>query len=672
MAQKTCIVTPDIIGPIKNGGIGTACYWLARFLAQSGFPVTVLYTGPLPSPLFPEVQAKYAADHIDFLSLSEFENPNYKYHGIDYHGEISERIYAFLKNQSFDVIHFQDWQGNGFSPIQAKRMGLAFETTTLVVAVHSPSLWQNEGMKIWPRSPMSDYKLDYMEKYAIEHADSVWAPSDAMFRWLEAHQIVPRGGKKLIRYLSHLEERPELPRDYTAKDPSHLVFFGRLETRKGLELFTSAINQILRQKKEHGISRITFLGKVGTVQNDANAVYYLNQMADKWKATGIDWKVVDTMDAFQAIRYIRKTGAIAVLPSLSDNYPYTVLECIENQIPCLASSVGGIPEMLSPEVIFDPNVDSFCAALLDRDARTRQMRSPYSNEQTKADWLAYSAELEPKAPAIEMTAVVGEPRVSVCVSYHNYGVYLPQLLASLEQNDYRNFEVIAVDDGSTDLASIQVFDDQQKKYAPRGWKFARHANQGPGATRNAAAALASGEHLIFMDADNVATEKMISTFVKALLQSGADALTCIARVFKGDDAPTLESPVVYLYRPVGPVLEIGMIENVFGDTNAIVRKAVFDQLGGFRTDKSTNCEDWEFLALLALRGYKIDVLPEQLFFYRYHEKGFSKRTNAVENQKRVVNAFLEHADRIDLKQLLHRVLVPFYFAQKAAVEDKTS
>jgi O-antigen biosynthesis protein len=670
MAKKICIVTPDIIGPIKNGGIGTACYWLARFLAQSGFEVTVLYTGPLPSTLFPEVQAKYAADHIDFLSLSEFENPNYKYHGIEYHGEISERIYAFLKKQSFDVIHFQDWQGNGFAPIQAKKMGLAFDQTVLVVGVHSPSLWQHEGMKIWPASPMSDYKLDYMEKYAIENADSVWAPSEAMFRWLDAHGIVPKGEKKLIRYLSHVEERPEQVRDYTAKDPSHLVFFGRLETRKGLELFTNAINQLLQSKKEHGIGRITFLGKVGTVQNDANAVYYLNQMAGTWKANGIEWKVVDTMDAFQAIRYIKKTGAIAVLPSLSDNYPYTVLECIENQIPCLASSVGGIPEMLSPEVIFDPTVDSLCDALYNRDARTRQMRSPYSNEQAKADWLAYSNSLEAKQP-VSGTATT-EPRVSVCVSYHNYGVYLPQLLASLERNDYPNFEVIVVDDGSTDPFSIQVFDEQQKKFSSCGWKFARHANQGPGATRNAAASLASGEHLIFMDADNVATEKMISTFVKSLIKSGADALTCIARVFKGDDVPNQDTPVDYLYRPLGPVLEIGMIENVFGDTNAIVRKTVFDELGGFGTDKSTNCEDWEFLALVALRGHTIDVLPEQLFFYRYHEKGFSKRTNAVENQKRVVNAFLKHADKIDLKQMLHRVLVPFYFSQKASVEDKVS
>ena len=37
----------------------------------------------------------------------------------DHYGEISEQVYAFLKGQLFDVVHFQDWQGNGFASIQA-------------------------------------------------------------------------------------------------------------------------------------------------------------------------------------------------------------------------------------------------------------------------------------------------------------------------------------------------------------------------------------------------------------------------------------------------------------------------------------------------------------------------------------------------------------------------
>lgn len=664
MAKKICIVTPDIVGPMKNGGIGTACYWLARFLAQNGYRVTALYTGPFENGTFTEVRAKYAEDHIDFVALGELKAAKNAYYGIEHYGEISEQVYAFLKGQLFDVVHFQDWQANGFSSIQAKVMGVAFGRTKLVVGVHSPRLWEQEGMRMWPREPITDFKRDYMEKYAIEHADAVWAPSEALLRWLGDHQIVPKGKTRVIRCLIRLDKQDGAPPSYQAKDPSHLAFFGRLETRKGLELFSNALTKVLESGKEHGIKRVTFLGKIGTVQNGVNAIYYLNQLSEKWKARGVEWKVVDNYDAFQAIRYIQKIGAIAIMPSLLDNYPYTVLECLENGIPCLASAVGGIPEMLSPEVVFEPTVDALCEALVQREERTKKMRGLYSNEQTKQDWLEYSEALE--AEANPVAVATGDPRVSICVAYYNYGRYLPHLMKSLQENDYRNFEVIVVNDGSTDSASVEVFQQLQKELSPRGWKFITQQNQGIGATRNFAASQATGEHLIFMDADNVATKKMISTFVKALAKSGADALTCMARVFKGHEYPDEKTEVFYVYRPIGPALEMAMLENVFGDANAIVRKKVFDAIGGFKTDRSTSYEDWEFFALLALQGHKIDVIPEQLFYYRHLGEGFSRTTNLMQNQNRVLRAFLAHQDKIDLKKMMQQLLIPLYYAKQPA------
>ena len=44
-AVGICIVTPDVVGPVKNGGIGTACYHFARVLAEGGRKVSVLFTG---------------------------------------------------------------------------------------------------------------------------------------------------------------------------------------------------------------------------------------------------------------------------------------------------------------------------------------------------------------------------------------------------------------------------------------------------------------------------------------------------------------------------------------------------------------------------------------------------------------------------------------------------
>jgi hypothetical protein len=153
---------------------------------------------------------------------------------------------------------------------------------------------------------------------------------------------------------------------------------------------------------------------------------------------------------------------------------------------------------------------------------------------------------------------------------------------------------------------------------------------------------------------------MISTFVRGITTSGADALTCIATVFQSEDYPTKDTEIYYIYRPTGPILELGMMENVFGDANAIIRKTAFEGIKGFRTDRSTSYEDWEFFALLALNGYKLDVIPEQLFYYRHQGEGFSRVTSMVQNQQRVLRAYYAHARKIDLEKLINNFVVPLF------------
>jgi O-antigen biosynthesis protein len=665
MPKKICIVSPDFVGPMKNGGIGTACYWLSRFLAQNNYQVTALYTGPFASGTYAEARQRYAEHHVDFQALSEIKSRKYEYFGMEGHGQLSERVYEYLKQQNFDVIHFQDWQGNGFSSIQAKTVGVAFAKTRLVVGVHSPLLWEREGMRIWSPDPVGDCRRDYMEKYAIEHADAVWAPSQAMLGWLRAHKINPAGQPRVIPYLVQLDESEDKPVSYEVRDPSHLVFFGRQETRKGVEIFAAAVNKLVNSGQRHGIKRITFLGKVGSVQNGKNAVQYLTPVAAKWNDAGIDWKVIDTYDAFQALRYIQKTGAVAVMPSLLDNYPYTVLECIRNGVPCLASAVGGIPEMLPAEVLFEPNANSLAEAMADRVNRIKHMRGMYSPGDVKRQWLEFSAELA--APMESTAPAPATPRVSICVAYYNYGAYLPHLMRSLKENDYPNFEVVVVNDGSTDPESVRVFEALKEELSPRGWKFLTQANQGIGATRNFAAKNADGEFLVFMDADNVAASRMISLFVQGMITSGADALTCIGTVFKGDVYPDEQTPVFYLYRPLGPVMEMAMMENVFGDANAIIRRSAFEAVGGYKVDRSTSYEDWELFALLALQDFKLDVVPEQLFYYRHLAEGFSRTTSLVQNQRRVLRAFLQHPEKVDLERLYASLLIPLFYAKQQIV-----
>ncbi len=108
---------------------------------------------------------------------------------------------------------------------------------------------------------------------------------------------------------------------------------------------------------------------------------------------------------------------------------------------------------------------------------------------------------------------VPEPKVSVCVTHFNQEKHLSQLLPSIAANDYPAFGVVIVDDASTDPQSLIYFEELSRQYPEPRWRFLKNdRNLGPAATRNVAASHATGDYLIFMDGDNVATPTMISDF----------------------------------------------------------------------------------------------------------------------------------------------------------------
>src|SRR5262249_31650262 len=125
---------------------------------------------------------------------------------------------------------------------------------------------------------------------------------------------------------------------------SELVFFGRLETRKGIELFCDALDRVAKTPVPQNL-KVTFLGKPATVSGrDSQA--YIRERAQKWP-----WQIsiIGDLDQPGAMRYLKQPGRLAVIPSLLENSPYTVLECLGSGIPFLASRVGGIPELVAQE-----------------------------------------------------------------------------------------------------------------------------------------------------------------------------------------------------------------------------------------------------------------------------------------------------------------------------------
>jgi GT2 family glycosyltransferase len=231
-----------------------------------------------------------------------------------------------------------------------------------------------------------------------------------------------------------------------------------------------------------------------------------------------------------------------------------------------------------------------------------------------------------------------KPLVTVAIAHHNLGRYFPDTLATIAAQTYPHIELVAIDDGSTDVASVEVFEAMRAKYP--GWQFHRQANAGIGATRNRCLELACGEFFVPVDADNLAKPDMIAKFVTGMLRNpDLAAMSCYFLAFDVD-APTLvPDQFLYALRPVGGPHALAGIRNVYGDANAIFRTAALRSVGGYGTDRGTSCEDWECFVKLVHAGHRLGVVPDHLFYYRHRPGGFSRSTNWFANHQRVLRQF---------------------------------
>ncbi len=631
--MRVCIVTADITGPIRNGGIGSAYYSLARLLADAGHDVTVLYTLGAHSEQqrISHWVRKYRSWNITFVPLPTPAGPELK-GGV--HVRTAWSVYAWLKDRAFDVVHFHEWRGIGFYALHARRQGLCLQNAVTVVGSHSPSLWHKEGMNELPNG-VDDVELDFLERESVAMADVLWSPSRHMIQWMEAHGWQLPKRRFLHQYVMR-ERAAVTPR--TRHAIRELCFFGRLETRKGLDLFCAAVNRLVGR----GVvpERITFLGKVATVDG-VDSGEYISRQASGWP---MPWQVISTLDRNGAMDYLRGEGRLAVLPSRLDNLPYTVLECLGARVPFVASTIGGIPEMVRAEdregVLFALRPDALADVLASALQRgLKPARFAVAPERTDRGWLTFHHALMREARRARPRRIRRQPLVSVCITHHERPALLAQALESVRRQTYSRFEVIVVDDGSERKDTLAALAALEPEFEQKGWSIIRQPNRYPGAARNAAARRARGEYLVFMDDDNCAKPQELETFVRAAQASGADIVTCFLDVFRGA-APPRGKPL-HRWSFIGGSLGVGLMRNCFGDTNSLIRADVYRALGGMTEDYGVGCEDWEFFAKAAVKGHTIAVVPEALVWYRASATGVQNTTPSHANRLRALRPYMD-------------------------------
>ncbi|MDP2208916.1 MAG: glycosyltransferase [Bacteroidota bacterium] len=203
------------------------------------------------------------------------------------------------------------------------------------------------------------------------------------------------------------------------------------------------------------------------------------------------------------------------------------------------------------------------------------------------------------------------PKVSVIIPCYNYGRYLTDAVESVVQQTYQDFEIIIVNDGSTDETEY-VAESLVKKYHNYRIVLINQENSGkPAISRNIGIAASKGQYILCLDADDKIASTMIEECLKVLENNPKFYIAYTDRL-DFDGVEEIVQAGDYNFDKLKYENHISYC--------AMYRREVWEQVGGYRSNV-TGCEDWDFWVAAGARGFKGYHISKPLFKYRRHDTG---------------------------------------------------
>lgn len=200
--------------------------------------------------------------------------------------------------------------------------------------------------------------------------------------------------------------------------------------------------------------------------------------------------------------------------------------------------------------------------------------------------------------------------VTCIIPVHNGELYLAQALSSIARQTYPAIEIVVVDDGSIDETRRIVED------FGHGVRYHYQSNAGPAAARNKGIALARGEYLAFLDADDVWLESKIDAQMGILLQDPAvDFCVCHLQNFWEPELAH-EAGQYKEHRLSAPIA-------TYTSVALCARRSAFERVGLYNVDLPHGMDiDWFLRARRA--GSNAFMLPDVLVHRRLHPTNRSR------------------------------------------------
>jgi glycosyltransferase involved in cell wall biosynthesis len=214
---------------------------------------------------------------------------------------------------------------------------------------------------------------------------------------------------------------------------------------------------------------------------------------------------------------------------------------------------------------------------------------------------------------------VDQGKVSIVVTCYNYGKYISDCLNSILKQKYQNYEVVIIDDGSTDNTEkvVSPYLENQKI------KYCKQENMGQAGAKNNGIRNSTGEFIAFLDADDMWADNMLEKEMALFSDKRIGVVYSRVRFINEKNKEVIiKSNNKYLLPRSGNITSYLLFENIVTFSSSIVRKECLDKCGYF--DESFKMGiDWDLWLRISTK-YQFSYVNEPLLIYRIHSTQMSK------------------------------------------------
>ncbi len=677
--MKHLIICPEYPpAPIPAGGIGTYVVHISRLLAESGETVHVIaqlwdgaprtieekYNGRLVIHRVPVSDWK-SLNHNPISEIRSKEMKGLLQSGFPPQcfswqaGLLAENL---VEQEGIDVIEAQDYEAPLYYLQIRRALGMGPKRRPpCVVHLHSPTdiiVRYND----WDINHIYFRTAKRLEDYSIAAADALLCPSRHFARLVEAQYGFAEGSIRIIPL--PIGDTPILERDKETWEHGTICYVGRLQPLKGVMEWIDAAVEVAN---EYPNSHFEFIGTNCLGTDSVSGEEFVERLIPKELRTRFIFHGEQKRSSL--LKFLAK-ARIAVVPSRWENFPNTCIEAMCSGLPVIASSNGGLAEIIEDGrtgwLASTPGSKGLSEALR-RALETPPMRiaemgheasitirQMCDNRKIVEDHLNFrsqivnrgskhSLHLPANLPWVKRPFSTNRPLprtqknssqegLAIVVTCLNDGQFLDGCLQSLKQQTRKPAAVVIVDSDSTGEQTLKAMNQALEE----GWKIICKRNGGLVSAKNAGIEAVLGSGLspigfVFLDAEDRLEPGFVAVCESVLQECPEVGLvSCWSGLFGTDDRIWI--------RPC-PSFPYQWLSNEVASFSAI-RTEALREAGNFRPVMSEGYEDWDLFNAVMAAGWVAVTIPEILGHNRV-EKDPTSHITSVHTYGRMRRELLE-------------------------------